>query len=265
LCPTNPYAATKAGAELMAQSYLHSYKMPIVITRGNNVYGRNQYPEKIIPKFIKLLKEDKKVTIQGDGLSVRAFLHAYDTAKAFEIILEKGNIGALIGEQAAATAELASSFFSGGSVLRFDHFESILSPGARRTHTFNINLISKNKEEADVATLISLAFQSNVFPIATNNFLTMRHPPLWWFRCNVMTGSPNRLLQNTWDGQPLPSVLRTVDINRAPILNTPFAGSDFQPIAINIKLSFIELEPALQDGNGENGQWQIISRSERLA
>ena len=179
--------------------------------------------------------------------------------------IEKGNIGALIGAQAAATAELASSFFSGGGVLRFDHFESILSPGARRTHTFNINLISKNKEEADVATLISLAFQSNVFPIATNNFLTMRHPPLWWFRCNVMTGSPNRLLQNTWDGQPLQSVLRTVDINRAPILNTPFAGSDFQPIAINIKLSFIELEPALQDGNGENGQWQIISRSERLA
>jgi len=93
LCPTNPYAATKAGAELMAQSYLHSYKMPIVITRGNNVYGRNQYPEKLIPRFIKLLKENKKVTIQGDGSSVRAFLHAYDTAKAFETILEKGVVG----------------------------------------------------------------------------------------------------------------------------------------------------------------------------
>ena len=42
LCPTNPYAATKAGAELIAQSYCHSYKMPIIITRGNNVYGQNQ-------------------------------------------------------------------------------------------------------------------------------------------------------------------------------------------------------------------------------
>jgi len=93
LCPTNPYAATKAGAELIAQSYQHSYKMPIIITRGNNVYGRNQYPEKLIPKFIKLLNENKKVTIQGNGTSVRAFLHAYDTAKAFEIILEKGEIG----------------------------------------------------------------------------------------------------------------------------------------------------------------------------
>jgi dTDP-glucose 4,6-dehydratase len=93
LCPTNPYAATKAGAELIAQSYTHSYKMPIIITRGNNVYGPNQYPEKLIPKFIKLLKDDKKVTIQGDGSTVRAFLHSYDTAKAFECILEHGQVG----------------------------------------------------------------------------------------------------------------------------------------------------------------------------
>ena len=93
LCPTNPYAATKASAELLAQSYNHSFNMPIIITRGNNVYGPNQYPEKLIPRFIMLLKEDKKVTIQGDGSCVRAFLHAYDTASAFETILIKGKIG----------------------------------------------------------------------------------------------------------------------------------------------------------------------------
>jgi len=93
LCPTNPYAATKAGAELLAQSYNHSFKLPIIITRGNNVYGPNQYPEKLIPRFIKLLKENKKVTIQGDGSNVRAFLHANDTASAFETILDKGLIG----------------------------------------------------------------------------------------------------------------------------------------------------------------------------
>lgn len=93
LCPTNPYAATKAGAELIAQSYNHSFKMPIIISRGNNVYGPNQYPEKLIPRFIEQLKNDKKVTIQGQGSAVRAFLHAYDTARAFECILEKGKIG----------------------------------------------------------------------------------------------------------------------------------------------------------------------------
>jgi len=93
LCPTNPYAATKAGAELIAQSYNHSYKMPIIITRGNNVYGPNQYPEKLVPLFIKQLQNDEKVTIQGEGTAVRAFLHAYDTARAFELILLKGKIG----------------------------------------------------------------------------------------------------------------------------------------------------------------------------
>ena len=93
LCPTNPYAATKAGAELIANSYRYSFKMPIIITRGNNVYGPNQYPEKVIPLFIEQLKNDKKITIQGDGSNVRAFLHALDVAKALELILEKGIIG----------------------------------------------------------------------------------------------------------------------------------------------------------------------------
>ena len=93
LCPTNPYAATKAGAELIANSYRYSFKMPIIITRGNNVYGPNQYPEKLIPRFIDLLKNNKKVTIQGDGSNVRAFLHSLDVAKALELILEKGKVG----------------------------------------------------------------------------------------------------------------------------------------------------------------------------
>ena len=74
LCPTNPYAATKSNAELLAQSYYHSFKLPIIITRGNNVYGPNQYPEKLIPRFIKLLKRNRKVTIQGTG-TVLSLIH----------------------------------------------------------------------------------------------------------------------------------------------------------------------------------------------
>jgi len=93
LCPTNPYAATKAGAELLAQSYNHSFDMPIIITRGNNVYGPNQYPEKVIPRFIQQLKKGEKVTIQGDGSCVRAFMHVFDAADAFMTILEKGVTG----------------------------------------------------------------------------------------------------------------------------------------------------------------------------
>ena len=93
LRPTNPYAGTKAAAELITQTYLHSFNLPIVITRGNNVYGKNQYPEKLIPKFIDLLTQNRKVTIQGSGKALRSFLHISDTVTAFEIILQKGKIG----------------------------------------------------------------------------------------------------------------------------------------------------------------------------
>ena len=93
LCPTNPYAATKAAAELIAKSYYHSFKMPIIITRGNNVYGPNQYPEKLIPRFIQQLQQDQKVTIQGDGSNVRAFLHVNDVCSALQLVLENGEIG----------------------------------------------------------------------------------------------------------------------------------------------------------------------------
>ena len=67
--------------------------MPIIITRGNNVSGPLQYPEKVVPRFIKQLKAGEKITIQGDGSCVRAFLHAFDTASAFITILEKGKLG----------------------------------------------------------------------------------------------------------------------------------------------------------------------------
>jgi len=93
LCPTNPYAATKAAAELIAKSYYHSFKMPIIITRGNNVYGANQYPEKLIPRFIQQLVKNKPVTIQGDGSNIRAFLHVNDVCSALKLVLEKGQIG----------------------------------------------------------------------------------------------------------------------------------------------------------------------------
>ena len=93
LCPTNPYAATKAAAELIAQSYYFSFKMPIIITRGNNVYGPNQYPEKLIPRFIEQLQNNKPVTIQGDGTNLRAFLHVLDVCSALECVINQGLVG----------------------------------------------------------------------------------------------------------------------------------------------------------------------------
>jgi dTDP-glucose 4,6-dehydratase len=92
LNPTNPYAATKAAAEFLVRSYYHSFKLPVVIVRCNNVYGPNQYPEKLIPKFIKLLKEGKKLTVHGKGDTRRNFIWAEDVASATEIIFHKGEL-----------------------------------------------------------------------------------------------------------------------------------------------------------------------------
>jgi dTDP-glucose 4,6-dehydratase len=93
LCPTNPYAASKAAAEMFVNSYNHSYGLKTIITRGNNVYGPNQYPEKLIPKFIKMIKNNEKCTIHGDGSSLRTFINVYDVCTAVDIILHKGVIG----------------------------------------------------------------------------------------------------------------------------------------------------------------------------
>lgn len=92
LNPTNPYAATKAAAEFLVRSYYHSFKLPVVIVRCNNVYGPNQYPEKLIPKFIKLLREKKKLTVHGNGSTRRNFIWAEDVAIATELIFHKGEL-----------------------------------------------------------------------------------------------------------------------------------------------------------------------------
>ena len=88
--PTNPYAATKAAAEMICQSYIRSYKMPIVITRANNIYGPNQHEEKVIPKFMKQLLECKPITIHGNGKVVRNFLHVYSFCEAYDKIIHDG-------------------------------------------------------------------------------------------------------------------------------------------------------------------------------
>jgi UDP-glucose 4,6-dehydratase len=93
LAPSNPYSAAKAGAELISRAYMASYKMPIIISRGNNVYGPNQFPEKLIPKLILLASQGSDLPIHGDGASVRSYLYVEDVAEAFDVILHRGAAG----------------------------------------------------------------------------------------------------------------------------------------------------------------------------
>lgn len=93
LLPTNPYSATKAGAEMLVMAYGRSYGLPVITTRGNNVYGPNQFPEKLIPKFILLAMQGKPLPIHGDGSNVRSYLYCEDVAEAFEVVLHSGEVG----------------------------------------------------------------------------------------------------------------------------------------------------------------------------
>tara|TARA_B100001250_G_C19763928_1_gene773793 strand:- start:682 stop:1623 length:942 start_codon:yes stop_codon:yes gene_type:complete len=95
LKPTNPYSASKAAAEMIVQSYIDSYKMNIKIIRCNNVYGPNQYPEKLIPKFKYLLQNGEKCTIHGTKSAEikRAFMHVEDVINAVDIVWLKGKPG----------------------------------------------------------------------------------------------------------------------------------------------------------------------------
>ena len=93
LAPTNPYAASKASADLLVLSYQHTYGLPINITRSTNNYGPYQYPEKIIPLFITNLLENKKVPLYGDGRHIRDWLYVKDHCRAIELIINKGKTG----------------------------------------------------------------------------------------------------------------------------------------------------------------------------
>lgn len=93
LKPTNPYAASKASAEMMVHSYIHSYNLPAIVIRSNNIYGPGQYIEKVVPKFLFQLMDNKKLTLQGSGNQLRSFLYVDDAVDAVLCVMFQGEIG----------------------------------------------------------------------------------------------------------------------------------------------------------------------------
>jgi dTDP-glucose 4,6-dehydratase len=91
--PTSPYAAAKAGGELLVLAYAQTYNLPVTITRGVNTYGPYQYIEKAIPLFITNALDDQPIPLYGDGSQVRDRLHAADHARAVDVVLHRGQLG----------------------------------------------------------------------------------------------------------------------------------------------------------------------------
>jgi dTDP-glucose 4,6-dehydratase len=93
LRPRSPYAASKAGGDLIAGAYHTTYGLPVCITRSSNNFGPFQYPEKVIPLFVTNAIDDEPLPLYGDGLQVRDWLYVEDNCAAIELVLERGEPG----------------------------------------------------------------------------------------------------------------------------------------------------------------------------
>jgi dTDP-glucose 4,6-dehydratase len=93
LDPRNPYAATKAGADLLCRSYERTHDLPVVIVRSSNNYGPRQHDEKLIPKFVQFAADGEDLPVYGDGTNVREWTYVEDTCRAVELVLCEGVVG----------------------------------------------------------------------------------------------------------------------------------------------------------------------------
>jgi len=93
LAPNSPYSASKAAADLLARAAVHTFGLPVVITRCSNNYGPWQFPEKLIPLMIANALQDKPLPVYGDGMQVRDWIHVDDHCDALLAVLERGRPG----------------------------------------------------------------------------------------------------------------------------------------------------------------------------
>jgi dTDP-glucose 4,6-dehydratase len=93
LRPSNPYSASKAGADLLALADFRTHGTPVVITRSSNNFGPYQYPEKVVPLFVTNALDDRPLPLYGDGRHVRDWLYVLDNCRAIDLVLRRGRDG----------------------------------------------------------------------------------------------------------------------------------------------------------------------------
>ena len=91
--PRSPYSASKAASDHFVRAYFHTYGLPVVLSNCSNNYGPHQFPEKLIPLFIKNIVEQKPLPVYGTGKNIRDWLYVEDHAKAIDLIFHKGKNG----------------------------------------------------------------------------------------------------------------------------------------------------------------------------
>ena len=144
LAPRSPYAASKAGGELLAMSYWTTYGVPVIVTRASNNYGPFQYPEKLIPLFITNAMNGEPLPIYGDCLNRRDWLFVEDHCKALIMVIEKSEPGRIYNVGAGqehTNKEVTSSILEitgvGENLVKYIKDR----PGHDRRYALNVSLI----------------------------------------------------------------------------------------------------------------------------
>ena len=144
--PNSPYSASKAGADHLVRAYHETYDLNSLIIRCSNNFGPYQYPEKVIPYFISLALEDKKVPVYGDGLNVRDWIYVNDFCSAIKLVLEKGKGGEVYN--VGGNCELNNLQLTKAILKRLNKPESLINfvkdrPGHDRRYAMDSSRIEK--------------------------------------------------------------------------------------------------------------------------
>jgi dTDP-glucose 4,6-dehydratase len=140
LRPSSPYSATKTGADLLVESYFHTYGLPASICRGSNNYGPYQYPEKLIPLMVLNALHGDPLPVYGDGMQVRNWIHASDFSRAIGQVLERGLPGEVYNaggpdEEANITVVRRIVELAGASETQIEHVTD--RPGHDRRYSLS--------------------------------------------------------------------------------------------------------------------------------
>jgi len=149
--PSSPYAASKAASDHLVYSYIRTYKIPAVISNCSNNYGPKQHPEKLIPKLIYNIINNKELPIYGKGKNSREWLHVKDHCMALFKVFEKGKIGEFynIGSNknlnniqiTKALIKIAKNFIAIGHRVKIKYIAD--RPGHDQRYALNSNKIKK--------------------------------------------------------------------------------------------------------------------------
>lgn len=147
LRPSSPYSASKAGSDLLVQSYVRTFRFPAIITRSSNNYGPYQFPEKFLPLIINNALQGDPLPIYGDGRQERNWLHVEDNCRAILTVLEKGEVGEIYNIGGDATEENVA--MARQILALLGKPESLLSyvkdrPGHDRRYALNCAKIEKH-------------------------------------------------------------------------------------------------------------------------